>query len=217
MALKNCRECNAQVSSQAKVCPSCGIKKPYQSKIAPIITLVIVAVIAYISRSSDNSDAAISNENISSQSWRVANGYTFLAPKVDAPANEMKPFTLSQVCRAGMAVFLGLDVKIIKATASPVEKAILLSYKRPSDGKFFSNNCKISKNNIIWSETDYVSDRWNGEGEVDSLLTFSIASKTFVNTGNKEKAQPILIIEEEYASGGSKKEEFTLPKLMFSR
>ena len=29
MALVPCRECNNQISSEAKVCPSCGIKTPY--------------------------------------------------------------------------------------------------------------------------------------------------------------------------------------------
>lgn len=33
MAIVNCRECGAQVSSEAKACPICGIEYPYQAKL----------------------------------------------------------------------------------------------------------------------------------------------------------------------------------------
>ena len=29
MALKPCRECQTQISSRAKVCPHCGLKRPH--------------------------------------------------------------------------------------------------------------------------------------------------------------------------------------------
>ncbi|WP_407057088.1 hypothetical protein [Citrobacter freundii] len=28
--MRSCRECGQKVSSEAKVCPGCGVKKPYQ-------------------------------------------------------------------------------------------------------------------------------------------------------------------------------------------
>ena len=31
MALKECGECKASISSYAKVCPKCGVNKPFQS------------------------------------------------------------------------------------------------------------------------------------------------------------------------------------------
>ena len=34
MALKPCRECKAKISSRAKVCPRCGLKKPHQHPFA---------------------------------------------------------------------------------------------------------------------------------------------------------------------------------------
>ena len=32
MALKPCRECGKQISSEARVCPFCGIRKPVKKK-----------------------------------------------------------------------------------------------------------------------------------------------------------------------------------------
>ena len=34
MALRACRECKTEISSRAKVCPACGLKKPHQHPIA---------------------------------------------------------------------------------------------------------------------------------------------------------------------------------------
>ena len=34
MALKPCRECKIEISSRAKVCPHCGLKKPHQGSSA---------------------------------------------------------------------------------------------------------------------------------------------------------------------------------------
>lgn len=44
MALKNCRECGAEVSDQAKTCPRCGIKNPI--KRTSLITKVLLGIIA---------------------------------------------------------------------------------------------------------------------------------------------------------------------------
>jgi len=51
MALVNCKECNKEVSKDAKVCPHCGVKKPYKAKrtwkeyaIALIIGLIVVGI-----------------------------------------------------------------------------------------------------------------------------------------------------------------------------
>ena len=34
MAMKACRECKTEISSHAKTCPNCGIKKPHQHPFA---------------------------------------------------------------------------------------------------------------------------------------------------------------------------------------
>ncbi|WP_233881015.1 zinc ribbon domain-containing protein [Paraburkholderia flagellata] len=46
MALKKCRECGAEVSEQAKVCPKCGIQNPVKRTSLPAkIALVFLAVV----------------------------------------------------------------------------------------------------------------------------------------------------------------------------
>lgn len=47
MAMKSCRECGQKVSSEAKVCPGCGVKKPYQSPVRGFIFLGIIAIAIY--------------------------------------------------------------------------------------------------------------------------------------------------------------------------
>ena len=42
MSLKPCRECGAQVSSKARICPACGINKPTKNK--PSFLVVVIAV-----------------------------------------------------------------------------------------------------------------------------------------------------------------------------
>ncbi len=44
MAMKSCRECGQKVSSEAKVCPGCGVKKPYQSPVHGLIFIGIVVI-----------------------------------------------------------------------------------------------------------------------------------------------------------------------------
>ena len=34
MALRPCRDCSAEISNRAKVCPHCGLKKPHQHPIS---------------------------------------------------------------------------------------------------------------------------------------------------------------------------------------
>jgi RNA polymerase subunit RPABC4/transcription elongation factor Spt4 len=48
MALLNCKECNAKVSTKAKRCPSCGAKVPKKIKFKWYESLIIMIVIAFI-------------------------------------------------------------------------------------------------------------------------------------------------------------------------
>lgn len=44
MALKKCRECGGQVSSEAATCPHCGVKKPVKKQ-SKLVTIVVVFII----------------------------------------------------------------------------------------------------------------------------------------------------------------------------
>ncbi|WP_411703672.1 hypothetical protein [Edaphovirga cremea] len=207
MALKSCRECNARVSSEARVCPNCGIKKPYKSKITPIIFGLLMAVAAYAKYNSDkvSSDTAVASST--PQNTAESPSLLFKAPRADEESNETKPFTLAQVCRAGLATFMMVGVKTVKVAASPSSNIVFLSYKRPDDGKIFTLRCKLSRNNIIWAERDFDSNIWLGRGEVESLLTFTVNSKDVFAKNNNGKE---LVIEERYSDGGKIEKIFSL-------
>ena len=59
MALKPCRECKAKVSSEAKICPNCGISKPAKhSKSSTVIFIMLALVIAIPVFSGKNEDVS---------------------------------------------------------------------------------------------------------------------------------------------------------------
>lgn len=45
MALVNCRECNAEVSAEAKTCPKCGISNPAVRPTSFIERIIQIAVV----------------------------------------------------------------------------------------------------------------------------------------------------------------------------
>lgn len=55
MALKKCRECGDNVSSSAKTCPHCGIKKPYTSPSGCFIFIFAVGFATYMTYVKDDS------------------------------------------------------------------------------------------------------------------------------------------------------------------
>lgn len=203
MALKNCRECNTQVSSEARICPNCGIKKPYLSRIKSIVFLLVIAGVVY---SKINSDSNVLDNPIALK----PSLNTFSAPDVNVPANKVKPFTLYQVCRAGIAMIMGRETDTVKVSPSPSALVVLVSYKRPDDGKNFSYQCKLSGNFIIWSEAGVSTNRWEGKGEIDSLLTYTLNTN---NVKTKDGFGSTLIIEEKYSDKSQIKKEFTLSQL----
>ena len=60
MALKKCKECGGQVSTQAEHCPSCGAKQKRESKVLPLLLIFfcILIVGAVISPHTDNKQSA---------------------------------------------------------------------------------------------------------------------------------------------------------------
>lgn len=48
MALKKCRECGKEVSTQAKVCPNCGIKNPAPGMAQNLAGIVTIAIFAWL-------------------------------------------------------------------------------------------------------------------------------------------------------------------------
>lgn len=47
MAIVKCKECGEPISSQARVCPKCGVKRPKQVGIIGFIVVVVVCILIY--------------------------------------------------------------------------------------------------------------------------------------------------------------------------
>lgn len=71
-----------------------------------------------------------------------------LAPQVSHA--DTAPFTLSQICLAGVATFYGRSIDIMKAQVLP-EGEIRVTYNRPEDGRPFHSNAGITPRATIAS------------------------------------------------------------------
>ena len=49
-----------------------------------------------------------------------------------------------------------------------------VSYMRPSDNQRFSFNCKLSDDNVIWTESGQSSNRWRGTSNVEFNVVFMV-------------------------------------------
>lgn len=181
MAMKKCRECGHSVSSSAKVCPSCGVKKPY---ISPFRGVFLLAVIGWTGWMAFTDDKSSGSNQVSTESASASMGEIRLktaAPVNLAPASTT-PFTAAQVCKAAISGMFGREVNTIKAAKANLAGVFKISYRRPSDGNQYSFDCKLSGNNVIWTESGKTSNRWNGSGSVEFNVEFAIKDNVLVIT-----------------------------------
>ncbi|EHT7642833.1 hypothetical protein KXR21_005086, partial [Escherichia coli] len=162
MALKTCRECGHKVSSEAKVCPNCGVKEPYQSPVRGLIFIAIVIIAIYKGCSDDGSSASNSYHSNDVASSNAPTSQPFISPDVaklkraspvNLPPASTTPFTAIQVCKAAIAGMFGRDISSMKAAKTGTKGVYTISYRRPSDNQKFSFDCKLSDDNVIWRES----------------------------------------------------------------
>ncbi|RKT81100.1 hypothetical protein [Rahnella aceris] len=196
MTMKKCRECGHSVSSSAKVCPSCGVKKPYISLLRGVFLLAVIAWTGWIVFTDDKSSGS---NQVSTESASASMGAIRLktAAAVNQAPASTTPFTVAQVCKAAISGMFGREVNTIKAIKANPAGVFKISYRRPSDGNQYSFDCKLSGNNVIWTESGQSSDRWNGSGIVDFNVEFSIKNA-------------ILMITEVYTSSEDIAHRFTM-------
>lgn len=184
MAMRSCRECGQKVSSEAKVCPGCGVKKPYQTPVRGFIFLGIIAIAIYKGCSgggSENTGNSYYSNDVASND--APTSQPFVAPeavkvKKAASVNLMPasttPFTQSQVCRAAIAGMFGKNVGKTQVAKTKTAGVFNVSYIRPSDNQRFSFDCKLSDDNVIWKESGQSSNRWRGTGNVEFNVVFMV-------------------------------------------
>lgn len=191
MAMKSCRECGHKVSSEAKICPGCGVKKPYQSPVRGLIFIGIVVIAVFKGCSSEGGSSGNSYHSDDVANSSAPTSQPFVSPDVvsvkkASPANmspaSTVPFTTAQVCRATFAGMFGHDIGSIKAAKAGTKGVFTISYRRPSDGQNFSFDCKLSDDNVIWRESGKSSNRWNGTGNVEFNVVFTVKDTTLAIT-----------------------------------
>ena len=191
MAMKSCKECGQQVSSKARVCPGCGVKKPYESPVRGFIFIgiVIFAVIKGCSGGSSSSDSSYHSNDVASSS--APTSQAFISPEVAkvkaaAPVNmapaDATPFSASQVCKATIASLFSPKLGDIKASTTKQKGVYRLTYKRHSDGERFSYDCKLSDDSVIWTETGQSTHRWRGTGNVEYSVAFTVKGSDLIIT-----------------------------------
>ncbi|MBF2746846.1 hypothetical protein ISN41_01860 [Enterobacter bugandensis] len=76
----------------------------------------------------------------------------------------------------------GRDISSIKTAKTGTTGVYTVSYRRPSDNQRFSYDCKLSDDNVIWRESGQSSERWNGVGNVEFNVVFTVKDRTLAIT-----------------------------------
>ena len=103
-----------------------------------------------------------------------------LAPQVSHA--DTAPFTLSQICLAGVATFYGRRIDIMKAQVLP-EGEIRVTYNRPEDGRPFSFKCRNHpKSNYRLNLLDESLNgaRWYGEDMADKQTFYTVKDNILI-------------------------------------
>lgn len=115
-------------------------------------------------------------------------------PAASVPSIDDK--TVVSICKAAIAELNGHSPKIMKA--GPMTAGIVsISYRRPDDGKAWTNECKIEGERIFWRTVDGAPGRWRID-PADEILTFKIEGKvveiktTYSDGSTASNKQPLI-------------------------
>ena len=110
-------------------------------------------------------------------------------------ASRKAPVNQSQICRATIAALMSRDPQIIKVD-SESEGITSLSYRRTSDGSFWSNRCKVTGQTVIWATKE---GRWRDQ-PLDEKVSF-------------EQKGEALIIRQRHSDGSTNENSFPIAGL----
>lgn len=92
------------------------------------------------------------------------------------------PFTLSQICLAGVATFYGRSVDIMKAQVLLGDE-IRVTYTRPEDGKLFSFKCRNhpkSNYRLNFYDESLNGARWYGADMADQQTFYTVKDNVLI-------------------------------------
>ena len=110
---------------------------------------------------------------------RQADELERMADQALASTPELTTDKMQGVCKAAVARLFGHSPKIMKAsTAMDVTR---VSYRRPDDGKLFTNDCQLEGNKVMWRSVNSSPGSGPGPWRVradDEVITFIIEGPT---------------------------------------
>lgn len=98
-----------------------------------------------------------------------------VVPSKVEPTKPLTPGETASVCKAAIAELFGHSPKIMKT--APFGGVTRVLYRRPDDGKLWTNDCKLDGPQVMWRSVDVVLGRWRND-PADEVLTFRVTGRT---------------------------------------
>lgn len=122
-------------------------------KIATTVALALFLVGCGPGSADGGTDGRADAEKLADDVEQQADALEAMADK--AIASPTVPFLpakqVRSVCKAAVAQMFGHSPSIMKATG---DELIRVTYRRPDDGKSFTNECKLEGDRIVWRSVD---------------------------------------------------------------
>ncbi len=112
---------------------------------------------------------------------------------------DISPFTLSQICRAGIATFYERSVDIMKAQILSDDE-IRITYTRPEDGRQFSFKCRNhpgSNYRLNFYDESLNGARWYGADMADQQTVYTVNDNILIM---RRVGNGVLLTEDFYKS-----------------
>lgn len=87
MALKQCKECGAEISSSAKECPKCGKKQKVSKKLVGLVVIILLIII--VATSGENKDDSTTQTNAGT-SGNTQETIEYTAINIDTMEEDLK-------------------------------------------------------------------------------------------------------------------------------
>ena len=118
-----------------------------------------------------------------------------VVPSKVEPTKPLTPAKTASICKAAIAELFGHSPRIMKT--APFGGVTRVLYRRPDDGKLWTNDCKLEGDRIMWRSVDVVPGRWRND-PADEVLTFKVTGKsvelltTYSDGSTATATQPLL-------------------------
>lgn len=85
------------------------------------------------------------------------------------------PFSIAQICKAGLALIYGRDPAIMTARMNGTQAQI--TYLRPTDNKAMRYRCRLNNGSLLTWDDSLAGARWYGSEPGDTQLTYHVTRR----------------------------------------